>query len=356
MKIINLLKVDQPIGRFYIGVMKAKELINICESRPRSEYEDGTQRDLSKKRIKDIKTYCIDPDSTFPTSIVLSLVDNEEVCKIEDGRLFYNENKTIGEIIDGQHRIAGLREAYHNNIDIDEFELPVVFMEGLEQEEKALVFSIINSTQTKVNKSLIYELFEVFEGKNPYKTCHIIARSMNLDTKSPFYKKMKMLGSGGNKYETISQGSFINYLIPLISRDVQQDINDIKRNKKLKHDGQLPLRSYFIEGQDEIILKIMINLFTALKNVFEDEWNDSERYILSKAIGYGGVMKAFPTLYALGMSQKKLTVEFFEECFSYLKLNLNEKGIILNSENFIAAKGQNKLKDLIMESLKHMPK
>lgn len=350
-KHIDIIKVDQPIGRFYIGVLKAKEIINISESKRKSEHKDGIQRDLSKKRINDIKTYCLDPDATFPTSVVVALKDDESICKIESNKLLYNSSCIIGEIIDGQHRIWGLKKAFEEGVEIDAFELPIVFMEGLNDEEKAFVFSIINSTQTKVNKSLIYDLFDVFNSKSPYKTCHIIARSMNGDEKSPFYKRMKMLGYGGNKYETISQGSFINYLMPLVSKNIQEDINRIKRKEKLLEDKNLPLRSYFIDGKDEIILKIMMNLFIGLKNVFPEEWENSDRYILSKAIGYGGVMKAFPNLYKLGVDKKTLTPEFFESCFEKLKWNLCKKRIELTSDNFSGAKGQNKLKDLIIESI-----
>lgn len=67
-------------------------------------------------------------------------------------------------------------------------------MFDLTDEEKAYVFSIINSKQTRVNPSIVYDLFSLAERRSPQKTCHEIARGINSNPDSPFYKKLKMLG------------------------------------------------------------------------------------------------------------------------------------------------------------------
>lgn len=67
-------------------------------------------------------------------------------------------------------------------------------MIDLTEEEKAYIFSTINSNQTKVDKSLIYDLFDLSKTRSPFKTAHYIARNMNTETNSPFKNKLKMLG------------------------------------------------------------------------------------------------------------------------------------------------------------------
>ena len=93
----------------------------------------------------------------------------------------------------------------------------VVVMFDLTEEEKAYIFSTINSNQTKVDKSLIYDLFELSKTRSPHKTCHEIARIMNSDKNSPFYGKLKMLGKKSDKTAILSQGTFVNYLCRLMS-------------------------------------------------------------------------------------------------------------------------------------------
>ena len=53
-----------------------------------------------------------------------------------------------------------------------DFDIPVVVMFNLKEEQKAYVFSTINGNQVKVNRSLIYDLFDLSESHSPYKTCH----------------------------------------------------------------------------------------------------------------------------------------------------------------------------------------
>jgi DGQHR domain-containing protein len=242
---------------------------------------------LSDKRVKEIALYTEDPDATFPTPIIVA-VDSDADYKLEGATFEFDETKLIGEIIDGQHRIAGLKRSPR----IDEFVLPVIFMFDLVNEEKAYVFSIINSKQTPVSKSLIFDLFFLAETRSPQKTCHEVASLMNSDTKSPFYKRLKMLGRKEHEKASLSQGSFIKYLMPLISKHPDNDLIDIKRKHKIQEDPTLPLRYYFINKEDDAIYKILFNVFTAVRTTFPEQWNQPNDYILSKTIGYGAIMGA----------------------------------------------------------------
>lgn len=381
---IKLIEVNQPIGRFYIGVLDVKTLIQICEVRRRSAGVNGIQRDESIKRVKQIAHYCTDPDATFPTSIVLGLnmydksklekilkkygydeyddyyenIDQNELNKcrlyrIEDDELIFDDINKIAEIIDGQHRIWGIRHGLDNDYTYENFEMPVVFMEKLKLTQKGYIFSTINSTQTKVNKSLIYDLFGISEDRSPQKTCNIIARAVNSNPESPFYNRLKMLGTSADRQESISQGSFINYLIKNITLDENRDLTDIKNKKKLIDNEKLPLRYYFIHDKDETILKIILNIFNALKEVFPEEWDKPDTFILSKAIGYGGVMKALPSLYKIGEENKDLSQAFFEKCFIKFKNKLEESNKELTSKYFISGKGQSDIAKLIRESIEN---
>ena len=86
---IPVFEISQPVGAFYMGVMRADHLLSISKfDYRRMMYESGyidflgIQRELNPKRIKDIKKYVGTVDACFPTSIVISI--DEKCARVED--------------------------------------------------------------------------------------------------------------------------------------------------------------------------------------------------------------------------------------------------------------------------------
>ncbi len=192
---INCLEIEQPIGKFYIGVMDAKDLFSISYADVRRiskrdvEQYLGIQRPLSPKRVKEISNYVNTVDATFPTGVILS-IESEYVKKYDEvAKQMYIDNKPeVAKIIDGQHRIAGLE-----NFTRDNFQINVVIFIDMDIEDQAMVFATINLAQTKVNKSLVYDLYEYTHHRSPTKTCHNIARLLNSKKDSPLFGELKYL-------------------------------------------------------------------------------------------------------------------------------------------------------------------
>ncbi len=359
---IPVLPVIQPIGTFYLGVLPARILMNVVSVERRTydvlskQTAGGPQRYLSPPRLVEIAKYCEDPDATFPTSIIVA-VDDESCGVDNDGILEFDETRVIGSVIDGQHRLYGIAQAPEKYQD--EFNLPVAFMFDLEIQEKAYIFSIINSKQTRVPSSLIYDLFGMVDDPSPQKTCHEVARTLNSDPASPFYTRLKMLGRREENLASLSQGAFVKYLMPLLSKTPDEDARRLKRGMDLlnEHSDDMPFRSYLAQEKDEVICKVMSNLFTAIKNVFGKEWETPKAFILSKTVGYAGMMRALPNLIRLGTANKTLKTEFFEVCFQAFRDYLDERGMSLTSEFFPSNEsGRKKLADALLESVESVPK
>lgn len=347
---INLIEITQPIGTFYVGKMDSKTLINISKVHRRdiNDSRNGIQRELQINRAKEIANYCKDPDAAFPTPIVLSINSDDIQIenKIEDiYTLSFNENHPIAEILDGQHRVEGIKISQNF-----ETEMMIAIMFDLSEEEKAYVFSTINSNQKKVDKSLIYDLFEISTGRSPLKTCHDIARILNSDDSSPFYKRLKMLGKKQSETEILSQGMFVTHLVRLISKNPQKDEISIKNNETLTSDPSLIFREYFINNKDEIILKILTNYFNSVATVFETEWKDNN-YILAKSTGYGALLKALPDFYSEGIKRKTLSQEFFLDIFKNIRNEFRDNKIELSSSHF--GSGEQAQNALACEFKKH---
>lgn len=350
---LDYIEIRQPIGTFYLCSIPARRLLKMVDVRPRSKQGDGVQRDLSEVRIKKIGEYCSDPDAIFPTPIVVSLDSNAGVYIDEEKRkiIVKNENTIVGDVIDGQHRLWGIERS--NNIDA--FTLPVVLMFDLTTEQKAYVFSTINSNQVKVSPSLIYELFDVAEIRSPHKTVHQIARVMNNAEDSPFYNRLKMLGKKESNQDnaTLSQGTFAKSVLKLISRNPDSDTLRMKRGDVLMRDDRCPLRDYFILGKDEVITKILMNCYGALKDVFLDEWKAPKTNILWKTTGFSAVIYALPSLIRKGVREKVLTKDYFKMCFTTFKETLELEKVSLTSEHFPGGGEQNqkKLAKIIIDSV-----
>ncbi|PKA23189.1 DGQHR domain-containing protein [Leptospira levettii] len=352
MKKINTISINQPIGTFYIGKMNGKDLSDTAYIN-RRDYEPnlfdsigGVQRKDSKKRILSISEYVNDPDAIFPAPIIIS-VKSDEIKISKTFEISFETDKKIFEVIDGQHRLLGLRESKKAH----EFEIPVAILVDITEEQKAYIFSTINSNQEKVSTSLIYDLFGVTEGRSPYKTCHFIARSFNSDRNSPFYQKLKMLGKTVYGEESLTQGTFVNKTIDLISSDPKKDTVDLKNNKGLLVDSNRPLREFFINNQDDVIYKIMLNYFQAISEVFKFEWENHDKFVIRRTTGFAGLIFALKIILPYGYEKKRLNNNFFYEYAINFKNYLENENIKLTLENFTSNyKNQNRIKDYFLKA------
>lgn len=304
---INLpaIMVDQPIGSYFITKMdwETLERITYSDIRRISERDVerylGIQRPLKTNRVKEIGDYIYyTKDASFPTSVIIAV---DERCATFDDKTqsitlgeFHSEDQDyesdipfekIGKVLDGQHRIAGftkLKESHAISEPII-FELNVAIFIGIDLPEQAKIFATVNLAQTKVSRSLVYDLEDLAKSRSPHKTCHHIAIALDRNNKSPFFKRIKRLGvkTPGRSYEPLTQAAFVEALTKLISDDPSRDRNDIIARRKLRQLDQtkFPLRKFFEEGTDKgdlIIYDIVLNYFGAVKEKWPNAWRETE--------------------------------------------------------------------------------
>ena len=242
---VSALSVNQPIGVFYVAVFPSQTLVDITHVDIRTMVDEnldrfmGIQRDFSRKRVEDIKNYVATEDATFPTSVVISVPEccaewNEVEQKLKFFEYIDSDDpsrsipmNSIAKIIDGQHRVRGLEDAENLNFQV----LVSVFV-GADEETEATIFSTVNLAQTKVARSLVYDLYEYSKARSPQKTCHDAAVLLNKEKNSPLYHRIKRLGSSTEgRSELITQATFVNSLLPFVSVDPMKDRDLIRRNK-----------------------------------------------------------------------------------------------------------------------------
>ncbi|MBB2201585.1 DGQHR domain-containing protein [Gluconacetobacter tumulisoli] len=125
----------------------------------RKDVEEGAvQRVLNGARIAGVKDFAL-RIGDFPASIVLNwnkapLVSNGSSIKIPD-------EEKLAQILDGQHRVAGLKDAIAENPLAAAYEIPVAIYEGLDTPNSARIFISINTEQRPAPKSLVFDLYGV---------------------------------------------------------------------------------------------------------------------------------------------------------------------------------------------------
>jgi len=294
------LEVVQPIGIFYIGTMNSRDVVAISYADIRQinkrrdiEIVSGIQRELSATRVRELKQYVRTIDASFPTSIILAIKSSAASYDGNSRTMTVESKENTALIIDGQHRIKGFEDYAGPN-----FELNVTLFVDMDPEDQALVFATINLKQTKVSKSLAYDLFEFAKDRSPQKTCHNIARLLNSEEGSPFKDRIKILGvATGKPHETLTQATFIDRLIHYISDNPLQDRDTIQRRGKLMHaEGpnirRLIFRNMFIDNQDAEIARIIFNYFQAVSLRWPEAWPiKKEGNVLNRTTGFGALMR-----------------------------------------------------------------
>jgi len=369
---VECLEVKQPLGTFYVGKMEYEDLLDISysdirriEKEEQNEYETyfGIQRSLSKKRIREIAQYITNIDATFPSSILLAIksidIDSDgphdNVSYNKDSKVLkIKRDQNIAHIIDGQHRVFGLKHAVENPDlfdQIDDFELIVTIFIDMDKDDQAMIFSTINKAQTKVNKSLVYDLYELAKTRSPQRTAHNIVRLLNEREGSPFKDKVKMLGVADDKEkESITQATLVELMLKYITSNPMQDRDDLKRGKKIEKPSQteqdkLFFRNWFIQGKDEYIAKIMWNYFSAVQNNWEKAWHDNNK-ILSKSTGIIALMRFLKDVIGHLGTDRIIQISEFEKIIKIIDIDDKD---LTNKKYISGSVGQSTLYNELVE-------
>ena len=378
---LNALKVNQPIGEFFIASIDASDLVEISfadtrrmedgDKRREVERYLGIQRPLLKHRAKEIRDYILNSrDATFPTSIILAIDEkcaeydektgmlNIYAYEPDDSGLEPIPFNKIAKILDGQHRIAGFLDGDGSNRQFEfnqPFKLNVSIFVGIDLPEQAKIFATVNLAQTKVNKSLVYDLEDLARKTNPFKVAHNVAVALDANEKSPFYKRIKRLGiaTPNRSYEPLTQATFVESLVKLITDDPSRDRNNILDGKKLQvvDVRKFPFNEIFkldLKGEDAgslIIYQIIYNYFDAVRIKWPKAWSESDRKgsLLSKSNAFKALMRFLKTNAYLSVVGSNIggipTAKEFKSVFDHIDLSDDD----FTNRNFLpGAAGESK--------------
>lgn len=314
--------IDQPVGRFYVTTINAKDLIPLCQSNKRDPYNStGIQRKLDVDRVRDIEKYCKRGNAMFPTPIILSakssyfkfyignssIDPSEKDVKYKDissGSFEIDNEKLIEEkaffsIVDGQHRLAGIDASNK----AEDFDLLVMFVFDTQAFQDAEIFSVINRNQKQVSKSLVYDLYGLTDEITVEKFAHEIVKSLNKIELSYLKGRIKMLGykvdgfKNDNRKQYVSQAAIVDELLPMISKDINLDNECVKKGQAIDKpygNGKQPLRKYFYDDDLVGIQVRLIGFFNAWIDKIGGKFKEED--IIFKTVGFIASLEIFKNI------------------------------------------------------------
>lgn len=254
--------------------MKVKDLMPMyyVAIRGRDKEEGSVQRVLNSRRISAIRDYILD-DNTFFSSFILNWTDINEELQYEKDSIIVPIVFDSIQVIDGQHRLAGFEAAIEENESVGEREILVTMCSRLTTKEAAKIFLNINTEQKPVPKSLMYDLFGEVEDDETHAINRItdIARDLNEDPNSPFYKLIKFPGNprgvGSVELSTFTQA-------------LKEHIKPGGTFTKFK------LKTY--DNQKNLLE----NYFNSIKFYYDEQnlWTSKTKNPFVKAAGFGGAI------------------------------------------------------------------
>lgn len=281
---------SQPGAVFYACSLPAAAIVGRLEIRRRSQDSvNGMQRDENRVRVRDVAMYAREDNSVFPTPIIVSA--SSDVVRLNGSCLqLPKSNSVVGHVLDGQHRLLGLKELTEE--ELHRFELLVVFAFDIDIYSEATIFATINSTQKQVSKSLMYDLFALQPGRSVEKSCHEIVRSLNDDPESPFHRRIKVLGKKIGEQETLSQAAFVD-----------QIGRQIRANDRL--------RNFYDQSEDWVIRKIVSNCFSAVREAQSESGDRFPTDYFFRTTGFGGVAQALGEMVDAGARKGDVSAAAF---------------------------------------------
>ena len=252
--------------------MKVKELLPIyyVAVRGRDNVQGAVQRVLNKRRISSIKDFVLEGNMFF-NMFILNWVEPNYQIQVEGNTLHIPQVPAAAQVIDGQHRLEGLKLACENNEEIGEQTVIVLMTQNLTTSEAAKIFLNINTEQKPVPNSLVYDLFGEVKEKNYYIVrATDIANKLHDDPESPYYQCIKKPGA--------SQG--------VGKVDLSTVVNSIKAYTK---DKGVFEEYHLVDFESQY--KIIFNFFEVLRTYYEKEgkWLKSCNPFMSNAGCFAGI-------------------------------------------------------------------
>ena len=318
------IEVVQGDKTFYLTTLDAAILsrVSYAAVRGKDDEEGAVQRLLSPKRISSIRDFIL-RGGDFPSAVVLNWKSD---IVFQNGHIEVDVGARAAQLIDGQHRVEGLREALIENPRLAEYPVPVSIYSNLGTRDCAEIFLAINTEQKPVPRSLVFDLYGVVSEDYADPTItrsQDIARFLNEDERSPYRGDIKFPGDPQRK-GGVALSTVVTSLKPLV-----EDKGTL---------AQVGIHS--LEQQQKVVL----NFLSSIANAHAGEWTDRKNAFMYAA-GFAGALEFFSKkLIQYCSGKKSFTEETIDDVLAL------PRGIFINQSD-LAGKGGSAAQRLVYDRL-----
>lgn len=308
---LSVAKIKIPAARVHQGALvlyttalKVNELVskgfyNIDTLDPDNANDKGYQRLLNTGRAKRLSDYVIkgqdSNDAFLPTSVFLA-TDKSIDFNDQDNTIEFDIS-LVGpfSVVDGQHRLEGLKMAAEKDERVLDFEVPVNIAINLPKIAQMCHFLIVNTTQKSVDKSveqrIIARLSEALDiedipslpkwiqntvEKGEVDKAIKYADYLNETEDSPWFGKIQMANADSDE-ATINQRTFVKAIVKyvLTANNPLIIINDFEKEKRIFLNYWKAIKLNLDDGDSatlykygsvELFCKFSIPFFTKLQD------------------------------------------------------------------------------------------
>lgn len=289
----EVIPAEQDDIRLFVGVAKAKDLIRVTSVDPYNpklsptDEGQGYQRPPERSRVTQIGRYLIDQGGggVFPTAVLLS-ARHELSYDRKEGTITVTSNQPL-QIVDGQHRLAGLQYAIEEKeaLHLADYSIPFVIMEGIDRLAEMTQFRIVNGTAKQVRTDLVNMILTATysgmkRGDVPKKDLWRIVVSnavdkLAKDVESPWRDMITLPGESSTRGEggkPVRATSFITSLRPVYiwlketSGVMEQECRDT-------------------DAEIDYLYRIVSDYWEAVKQVVPTAFENTNDYVIQKTPG-----------------------------------------------------------------------
>jgi len=301
-------RIRQKDGIFYFVSFKAKDVLNRVRFTSRFYFEGETieadadsddpiakfigkvehsekafQRSLSRRKVREIVNFyeSAETQPAIPGSVLLF---SEEVLKFRPLGNF----ESVGDlqdpssrflIIDGQHRLAGLHFfGLKNPSLLDQIEVPCVIFDGKTGDFAAEMFVIINSTQTRINRSHLVDLLDrISMYDEETRLAANIVRKLYEEASSPLRYKINRLGGRSRQEKWILQAELFNEIKKLVVENDKLFMKDFR-------------------GKPDRAFELVSDYLKAVRAVMEKVWGANDKYKFTTSVTLKALIRVLADL------------------------------------------------------------
>jgi len=284
---------------------------------------DGYQRALSKARLskgkKGVPGYILNQMGVFPTSVLVNVrKENAELRFIEKQKI--SENMSIGELIvpddatwyilDGQHRVEGLKIAMREKPELREYPL-IITMTNENIFYEMLMFYIVNSRAKAVPTDLAYRILQrmLYDMQAPpWIEIELMGRTerrkavaativdyLNMKETSPFKGRIREVGEPlKGELHVTSDGTMTRYIAEILKERIFQDM------------------------YDEELADLIIDYWNAIKELYPNCFENHREYVLLDTLGLSSLSRLFPVIFGYCSKDGDTSKDNMKKYLSYL--------------------------------------